>query len=66
MDAYHIQFDLLVPRWLLLRLDVLPFLLIYSFLLYAVYNLDDTGNTYIYLRLAFIAIAFLNCNPLII
>ena len=66
MDAYHIQFDLLVPRWLLLRLDVLPFLLIYSFLLYAVYNLDDTGNTYIYLRLAFIAIAFLNCNLLII
>lgn len=62
MDEYQIHFNLLVPRWLLFRLDVFPFLLVYSALFYGFYYLEDTGNTYIYLRLSLIAIAFLNCT----
>lgn len=34
MDGYKIAYELLVPRFLLLRLDVLPFLLAYSLLAY--------------------------------
>lgn len=62
IDNYHIDFQLLLPRPLLLRYDVLPFLLLYAGLLYVLFTFPDEGNTYIYLRLTFVAVAFLNCK----
>jgi len=52
---------LVVPKPLLFRLDVLPFLIAYSILTYCFFTFEDAGNTYIYMRLTFVANGFLNC-----
>lgn len=62
MDGYHIDYHLLVPKPLLLRLDVLPFLLAYSLLTYCFLTFEDSGNTYIYMRLTFVGLGFINCT----
>lgn len=62
MDEYKIHFDLLVPKFFLLRLDVLPFLIAYSLLTYCFLTFEDAGNTYIYMRLAFVGLGFVNCT----
>lgn len=62
MDEYSINFKLLEPRFFLFRLDVIPFLIIYSILAYCFYTFEDEGNTYIYLRLTLIAVGFFNCK----
>lgn len=66
MNEYQIKYSLLVPKMLLFRLDVLPFLIAYSILTYCFLTFEDAGNTYIYMRLAFVGIGFLNCTHLII
>lgn len=62
MDEYKVHFDLLVPKFILFRLDVLPFLIAYSLLVYCFLTFEDAGNTYIYMRLTFVALGFINCT----
>ena len=64
MDDYSIDFKLLKPRAFVFRLDVLPFIFLYSVLVYFLYTVEDVGNTLIYLRLVLIAVGFLNCKIL--
>lgn len=61
MDEYSIDFKLLRPRAFVFRLDVIPFIVLYSILVYLLYTMEDVGNTLIYLRLVLIAVGFLNC-----
>lgn len=62
MNEYQIKYSLLVPKMLLLRLDILPFLIAYSILAYCFLTFEDSGNTYIYMRLTFVGLGFLNCT----
>lgn len=62
MSHYSIKFELLLPRALPLRLDVLPFVLIYSVLGYFLYENYEDENLNLYLRLAIIGTSFLHCT----
>ena len=63
-DLYEIRFDLLVPKFILFRYDVFPYIFAYAILFYAYFNVEesDESNLSIYLRLALIGVGFLNCN----
>lgn len=67
-DQYEIRFDLLVPKFVLLRYDVFPYILAYVALFYAYFNIEesDESNLSIYLRLALIGVGFLNCKCFLI
>lgn len=62
MNSYAIDFQLLLPRPLALRLDILPFLLIYALLLALLYHHFDDPDLNLYLRLSIIAAAFIHCT----
>ena len=62
MSAYSIDFKLLLPRYLLFRGDVLPFIIIYGALGYFLYEHYDDEILNLYFRLAIIGAAFLHCN----
>lgn len=66
-DQYEIRFNLLVPKFVLFRYDVFPYLIAYAVLFYAYFNIEesDDSNLSIYLRLALIGVGFLNCKVLI-
>lgn len=59
MTKYSIGFKLLLPRWKIFRLDVLPFIIIYGLLGYYLYELYDHPILNLYLRLAIIGACFL-------
>jgi hypothetical protein len=54
-----IEISLLVTRNKYLRLDVIPFIIIYSMLITLIFSLDEDNEVYI--KLAFIGAIFLNC-----
>ena len=60
--TYSIQFKLIVPRFVLFRIDLFPFLAIYTVLFYFLYENWDDPNLNLYFRLAIIGSAFLHCK----
>jgi hypothetical protein len=60
--TYSIEFALLVHRAKPLRVDVLPFVLLYLGLGYLLYTHYDDDDLNLYFRLALIGVAFLNCT----
>lgn len=66
MVNYSIDFKLLLPRAKLLRIDVLPFLFLYTILGTALYHYYDHTIYNLYLRLTIIGILFLQSTLLFI
>lgn len=62
MSHYSISFQLLLPKTILFRLDILPFLLAYTIMGYYLYEFYEDENLNLYLRLSLIGTAFLNCK----
>ena len=61
MENKTIDFELVVPRFFLFRFDILPFIFLYSFLVWVYYQVDEDSDANIYIRLAIIGVGFLNC-----
>jgi hypothetical protein len=61
MEHYFIAFTLLLPRPKILRLDILPFAILYLILGYYFYVYYDDPDISLYLKLTIIAICFIQC-----
>lgn len=61
MAHYSIHFTLLLPRYRVMRLDILPFLVIYGLLGYFLYEHYEDPILNLYLRLSIIAACLLQC-----
>lgn len=63
-NTYSISFALLVPKWKILRGDVLPFVVIYTILGYVFWAYEEDDDMNLYIRLTAIAAGFVHCNAL--